>query len=72
MTLLSEHEAVLPEAQSLVQSATEQLNRVSETVRKILTVDFGQAPSAPKLTKLIEHMLEEGRLGEQSERKSAG
>lgn len=72
MTLLSEHEAVLPEAQSLVQSASEQLKRVSETVRKILTVDFGQAPSAPKLTKLIEHMREEGRLGEQSERKSAG
>lgn len=71
LTLLSQHDAVLPHGQPLVQSATEQLQRVSDTVRKMLAVDFGHAPVEPKLSKLVEHMREEGGIGEQVERKTA-
>ena len=63
LTLLSEHDAVFPHGQPLVQVATEQLRRVSETARKMLAVDFGQAAEKPKLSKLVEHMREEGGFG---------
>lgn len=62
LTLLASEPTVIEQTQLLVQSATEQLSRVSETVKRMLAVEFPTAPHAPKLTKLIDHMREENRL----------
>jgi PAS domain S-box-containing protein len=60
MTLLSEHHAVTVEGQPLVQLASEQLVRVTETLRRMLAVEFAPSSGRPRLSNLIEHMREEG------------
>lgn len=56
ITLLSVDQAVTLDGQPLVQMAREQLARVSETLRRMLAVEFTPPPGTPKLLKLIEHM----------------
>jgi PAS domain S-box-containing protein len=55
--LLSQDGAVQPAGQMLVQTAKEQVGRLSETVKKLLAVDFQNGPRLNReLTNLVEHM----------------
>ena len=63
LMLLSRHTAIQPDGQPLVQMAKEQLDRVAETIRNILAVDFETARQGNReLTSLVEHMRTEGSL----------
>ena len=63
-SLLSRHAAMQAEGQRLVQTATDQLNRVSEIVRKMLAADFKtKTERGAELTNLFEHVRLEESLG---------
>jgi len=60
LSLLAGGRSDQPDGQALVESAIEQLARVSGSLGRLLHVDFNAPPAAnPGLSKLIEHMREE-------------
>jgi len=72
LVLLRQDGAVQAKKRHLVQIASEQLTRVSETIRTILAVDIkGTMQGNAELTNLIEHMRIEGSLRARRERKTS-
>jgi PAS domain S-box-containing protein len=70
LMLLSRDEVVKAEGQHLVQTAREQLSRVSDTVTKILAVGLESTTQRhPRRTKPFKHMSIEGSLPAQPGRK---
>jgi signal transduction histidine kinase len=72
LKLLSGHEAVQPEGQPLVQMAREQLDRMSETLKKMLAVEHAiDAEPDVELSSLVQHVRGGGSLRAQRGRKLA-
>lgn len=65
LTLLSYHDGVRADAQELVRLGQEQLNRLSEDVRKLLSIETNNLSPKSETRKVVEHIRSGTRAGKE-------